>query len=81
MAKAILEFDLNDTDDSIAFTRCNKSLDMAFALWKICHNSRKGLLYNCEAKEMNSHEAVCMVFDRIYEIMQEHNVNLDELMN
>jgi hypothetical protein len=81
MAKAILEFDLNDTDDIMAFTRCNKSLDMALALWELCHNSCKGLLYNCEAKEMNSHEAVCMVFDRIYEIMDEHNVNLDELMN
>jgi hypothetical protein len=80
MAKAILEFDLNDTDDSIAFTRCNKSTDMALALWELCHNSCKGLLYNCEAKEMNSHEAVYMVFDRIYEIMQKHNINLDELI-
>jgi hypothetical protein len=80
MAKAILKFDLNDADDTLAYNRCNKSTDMAIALWELSHNSRKGLLYNCEAKEMNSHEAVCMVFDRIYEIMDEHNINLDELI-
>lgn len=80
MAKAILEFDLNDSDDTIAFTRCNKSLDMAVALWELCHNTRKGLLYELEANDMNSHEAVYMVFDRIYEILDEHNVNLDELI-
>jgi hypothetical protein len=80
MAKAILEFDLNDPDDTLAYNRCNKSLDMALALWELCHNSCKGLLYNCEAKEMNSHEAVYMVFDRIYEILQENNINLDELI-
>jgi hypothetical protein len=80
MAKAILKFNLNDADDTMAYNRCNKSTDMAVALWELCHNSRKGLLYNCEGNEMNSHQAVYMVFDRIYEIMNEHNINLDELI-
>lgn len=78
--EAILKFNLNETDDTLAYTRCNKSLDMAVALWQICHNTRKSLLYNCDTNEMNSYQAVNMVFDRIYEILDEHNVNLDELI-
>ncbi len=80
MAKAILEFDLNDADDTLAYNRCNKSTDMALALWEITHNTRKGLVNQLEHVPLNSHETVYMVFDRIYEILQEHNVNLDELI-
>ena len=35
MAKAILEFDLNDSDDVMAHMRAVKSLDMASVLWEM----------------------------------------------
>ena len=33
--KAVLEFDMKDSEDNIEFNRCVKSLDMALALWDI----------------------------------------------
>ena len=35
MAKAILEFDLNDPDDTQAHLRCVKSLDLVLFIFKI----------------------------------------------
>jgi len=80
MAKAILEFDLNDPDDRMEYMRCNKSLNMALALWELSHNTKKGLGYSMEGKEMDQYETLEFVFERIYEIMNEHTINLYELM-
>jgi hypothetical protein len=79
MAKAILEFDLNDNDDKQSHLRAVKSLDMAGALWDITHNTKKGLEWTLEGKEMDKYEVLDLVYDKIYEILQEHNINTDEL--
>jgi len=79
MAKAKIEFDLNDPDDKMAHFRAVKSLDMAGALWDITHNTKKGLEWTLEGKEMDKYEVLDLVYDKIYEILQEHNINTDEL--
>jgi hypothetical protein len=56
MAKATLEFDLNDSDDMIAHLRAVKSLDMAMALWEIVHNTKKGLEWSMENKEIDKYD-------------------------
>ena len=80
MAKAILEFDLNDPDDIDAHKRAIKSLDMAMALWDITHNTKKGLEWAMEGKEMDKYDALELVYEKIYEILDEHNVRVDELI-
>jgi hypothetical protein len=80
MAKAKIEYDLNDIDDSYAHRRAIKSLDMALVLWEITHNTKKGLEWSMEGKEMDKYDALEMVFEKIYEIMSEHNVSLDDLI-
>ena len=80
MAKAILEYDLNDVDDMYAHKRAVKSLDLALALWDITHNTKKGLEWSMEGKEMDKYEALEMVFDKIYEIISEHSIDLDDLI-
>ena len=80
MAKAILEFDLNDPDDRMEYMRCNKSLDMTLALWELSHNTKKGLGYSMEGKEMDQYETLEFVFDRIHEIINDRNINFDELI-
>lgn len=80
MAKAILEFDLNDPDDRMEYMRCNKSLDMALALWELCHNTKKGLGYSMEGKQMDQYETLEFVFDRIHEIVTDRNIILDDLI-
>jgi hypothetical protein len=79
MAKAILEYDLDNPDDNQAHYRAVRSLDMAGALWDITHNTKKGLEWAMEGKELNKYEALDMVFDKIFEILEEHDINTDKL--
>jgi hypothetical protein len=81
MATATLTFDLNDSDDTIAHLRAVKSLDMAMALWEIVHNTKKGLEWSMEGKEMDKYDALEIVYEKIYEILAEHNIKTDELIN
>jgi hypothetical protein len=81
MAKATLEFNLNETDDIKAHLRAVKSLDMAIALWEIIHNTKKGLEWSLEEKELDKYDTLELVFDKIHEIIKEHNIDLDELMD
>ena len=80
MAKGILEFDLNDPDDSRAHLRAVKSLDMALVLWEITHNTKKGIQYEIEFKNLDAYEAVDKVFAKLYESLSEHGINLDDLI-
>lgn len=85
MANARLEYDLNDIDDSMAHMRAVKSLDMALALWEIVHNTKKGIGYTLEGKDykgesVSNYEVLNMVYERIYEILDEHNIKLDDLI-
>lgn len=80
MAKAILEFDLNERDDIYAHKRAVKSLDMALALWEITHNTKKGLEWSMEGKEMDKYDALEMVYEKIFEILSDHKIDLDDLM-
>lgn len=80
--KAILEFDLNDPDDSMAHLRAVKSLDMALVLWELVHNSKKGMLNRVEFENVTDpYEAVSMVYERLYELLEEHGVNINQLIN
>ena len=80
MAEAILKYDLNDTDDAMAHMRAIKSLDMALALWELLNNSKRTLERTMHEKEMDKYEALDMVYERIYELMDEHNLKLDDLI-
>lgn len=81
MAKAKIEYDLDDPDDRLSHLRAIKSLDMALALWSIVHNTKKGLEWSLEGKELDKYDTLELVFEKIHEILDEHNVNTDELIN
>ena len=80
MAEAILKYNLNDSDDAMAHMRAVKSLDMALALWDITHNTKKSIEWSLESKELNKYEVLDMVYEKIYEIFDEHNIKLDDLI-
>ena len=81
MAKATLEYNLSDIDDAYAHKRAVKSLDLALALWEITHNTKKGLEWSMEGKEIDKYDALELVYEKIYEILEEHNIKLDDLIN
>ena len=76
--KAILEFNLDDPDERKAHQRCTKSLDMALALWQFQHNSRKTI--EEEAEKVSPLEAIDLVYKAFNELMEEHNIMLDDLI-
>lgn len=86
MAKATLEFDLNDEEDSMLFNRMNKSTDMASALWTILYNTKKGIVWEVEADEekfkQDPYELIDKIYAKIWEVVSEdNNINIDELIN
>ena len=81
MAKATLEFDLNDGDDAMAHLRAVKSLDMALSIWEILYNTKKGIEWKIESQEIKDpYEAMDKVYERIWEILDEHGIKIDELV-
>ena len=80
MAEAILKYDLNDSDDAMAHMRAVKSLDMALALWDITHNTKKSIEWSLEGKELDKYEVLDMVYEKIYEILEEHNIKMNDLI-
>jgi hypothetical protein len=80
MAKAILKYDLSDPDDAMAHKRAVKSLDLALTLWDITHNTKKSLEWAMEGKDMDKYDALEMVYEKIFEIISDHNIDLDDLI-
>ena len=77
--KAKLTFDLDDIDDKMAHERCVKSTDMASILFEMSTNARKRIIMGSENGE-EYYKGVDDVFNKFRELMEEHNINIDELI-
>lgn len=80
MAKAILEFDLNEPEDIEAHKRAIKSLDLVLALWDIEQYLRSQIKYN-ESLTQEAYDALEKVRDEYYAILNKYNISHDELMS
>lgn len=81
MAKAILEFDLNDIDDELSHKQCVKANDMALMLWELVYNTKKSIEWELDArKDDNRYDSLDLVYDRIHKLLDEHNIIIDELV-
>jgi hypothetical protein len=69
--KATIEFDLNNQEDKMAYKRANKSLDMTLVLLEITHNLRH---------KLENDSDIDKVFYEIYDLMEKHNIVIDELI-
>ena len=81
--KATLLYNLNDPDDRMAHMRAVKSLDMASVLFDITRNLKKQVerKFENDDTEYDSFDVIQDVFDRIYEILGDNNIDIDELIN
>ena len=77
--KAKLIFDLDDIDDKMAHERCVKATDMALVLWEIMTNSYRGLT-NGYDEEDGYHKGVDAVYEKLRELMEEHDINPHNLI-
>ena len=81
--KAILEFNLpEDREEYYQYMMAPK---LAAALWDITHNLKKQCQREAEIKaemfdEFDITDGVEIVFNHIYRILEEHNIDTNELM-
>lgn len=79
--KAILEFDLNDPDDTVAHLRAVKALDMDLVLWEMTHNTKKGIEWKIESQEIKDpYEVLDIIMEKLYEEMNDRGIIIDELI-
>ena len=70
--KAILKFDLNDTEDSNRYNHCNKSIDYSIALWELAH-------LRSHFKHNDTTPTYDEVLQYINEVFEDNNININEL--
>jgi hypothetical protein len=89
MSKAILKFDLSDPDDLIDFKRTTKANDMAFTLFEIFRNTKKGLEWDISTKisdakdkgeEFSAFDALDLIYDTLFEKLNDNDINIDDLV-
>ena len=80
MSTATLTFDLTDGDDRYEFNRITKARDMALMLWELEMNGyRKFTKYN-ERQEAAYQQGIEEVFKYIRELLDEHQINVEDLV-
>ena len=81
MAKAILEFDLTDTDDAMEFQRATRATDMALVLWQLVFNAKKQIFNEIEFEKIESpYDAIDKFYEILYEELDDHGLNMDKLI-
>lgn len=83
MAKAILKFDLNDFDDRMAHLRAVKSLDLSMAIWDILQlrKTMERRFENTENTNNDVFDGIDAMSDGILEILDDHGIKIDDLVN
>ena len=78
--KAILEFNL--PEDNTEYLATVRALDMANFIFELVYNTRKGLInqLNDSITSQFQQDGIEIVFDKIYELLQHHNIEIDELI-
>jgi hypothetical protein len=76
--KATLEFDLSDfdKDDNMEFKMAVKASDYYWALYDI-RNARKSLEWMLDGQEIDKYEVLDKVFQKFYEIIEDHNITFE----
>lgn len=80
--RAKLEFDLNEPEERMEHLRCLKALDMACVLFELQYNLKRSLESELEASTIkNPYEVLDILFQRIMDLYDQQNINIEEIMN
>lgn len=71
--KATLEFNLDEADDEVSYTRCVKAKDMALLIWDYDNYLRGEGKYNDDPIAIKHREAFRVMLEK-------YNINLDEII-
>ena len=78
--KATLEFNL--PEDNTEYLATVKAMNMANFIFELVYNTRKGLInqLNDSITSQYQQDGIEIVFDKICELLQHHNIVIDELI-
>jgi hypothetical protein len=79
--KAVLEFNLNDPDDSVAHLRAVKSLNMAIVLWEIVYNTKKNIQWEIERDNLDGYTTLDRLYEKIAESLDDNGIKIDALIS
>ncbi len=74
--KAILEFNL--PEDNTEYLATVKAMDMTNFIFELVYNTKKGLINQSDSE--NGIDVIEIVFEKIYELLEHHNISIDELI-
>jgi hypothetical protein len=78
--KAILEFNLDEVDDSMAHKRCVMSLDMALVLWEMDQHLRSMAKHAPDTMNQETYDTLIKVREKLREEMDERGLMFDNLI-
>ena len=78
--KGILEFNLEDSADEVAYIRAVKSTKLAIALWDMDQYLRSQIKHAPDSMSSEVYGALQEVRDKLHEIMSDNSIDLDELL-
>ena len=79
--KAIIEYNLDDPDDRHSYEIHNRSKDLAFLIWQLMTNKKKEIQYKLEGyTTYNRYDALDLVFEEIWTMLEEEGINIDKLV-
>jgi hypothetical protein len=75
--KAKLIFNL--PEESVEFETCSKASDLVHILWELNYNVKKSLIKHTDVSE-EYENGVNAVYAKLYELLDEYSINLDNLI-
>ena len=83
--KAVLMFNTGDIEGKERLKRVVKADDMAFAIWEMVSNARKSVTREFENNladiTYDVFDGIDAAFKKIYEILEDQHVNIDDLLS
>lgn len=82
MNQVTIKYDLDDKYESIAFERAIRSTDLALILWEILKNRKTAITnkINSANVELSAHDGAEFVYDEIYELLRQYEIDIDKLI-
>lgn len=75
--KATFEFNL--PEDNKEYLKLCKTDDMANFIFELVYNTKKSLYANID--DIDIEQGIDLTFQKIYELLEKHNIDIDELID
>lgn len=79
--KSTLKFNLNDSDDKMAFERATKATELSIIIWELIYNVPRQIENEIESdKLLERYEVLEAYQKKLRELCEENNIQIDRLI-